>query len=156
MVFNKYPVNPRKMDDRPEQRNFNLISTLTSEKRSNSVIKNYRDLNVTPVGPALPPIALFEKKHTFKDKRLSSAMIPDKSLEYTIPSREVKRSSAMGIYNKDAKGNFQPISPLKYHGGGGNPHFGKTEMMETQFSKFSRQTLDSLQPGLADRVDNMG
>ena len=135
MVFNKYPVLPRGLQDRPEQRKFNLISTLPSEKRSKSVLKNYEDFSVTPVGKGLPPI---EKQYTFKDKRLSSAMIPDKSLEYTIPSREVKRSSAMGIYNKDSKGNFQPISPLKYHGSGGNPHFGKTEMMETQFSKFSR------------------
>jgi hypothetical protein len=68
-------------------------------------MKNYEDFSVTPVGKALPPIANLDK-HTFKDKRLSSAMIPDKSLEYTIPSREVKRSSAMGIYNKDSKGNF--------------------------------------------------
>lgn len=141
MVFNKYPVNPRGFHDLPEQRKFNLISTLQPEKRCRSVVKNYEDFSVTPVGKCLPPI---EKQYTFKDKRLSSAMIPDKSLEYTIPSREVKRSSAMGIYNKDSKGNFQPISPLKYHGSGGNPHFAKTDMMETQFSKFSRQTLDSL------------
>ena len=103
MVFNKYPVLPRGLQDRPEQCNFNLISTLPSEKRSKSVLKNYEDFSVTPVGKGLPPI---EKQYTFKDKRLSSAMIPDKSLEYTIPSREVKRSSAMGIYNKDSKGNF--------------------------------------------------
>ena len=70
-------------------------------------MRNYEDFNVTPVGKALPPIAnINEKNNSFKEKRLSSSLIPDQSLEYTNSSREVKRSSHMGIYNKDSKGNF--------------------------------------------------
>lgn len=92
-------------------------------------MKNYEDFSVTPVGPALPPINMpdsYEKKHTFRERRLSSTMIPEKSLDYTITNREIKRSSGMGIYNKDSKGNYTPISPLRYPGNGGHPHFSNT------------------------------
>ena len=52
------------------------------------------------------------------------------------------KSSALGMNSKGSSKNYTPISPLRYHGQGGNPHYGDTKMMETQFSKYSRQTLD--------------
>jgi hypothetical protein len=115
---------------RPLNRDLGQNSTRTTERRkAKSVLKNYEDFS--PPKKPLPPVIGGD------GRRLSSAMIPDKTLKYTIPDRTVKRHGIMSKYSSSGKGNYQPISPLKYHGNGGNPHFHMTAM-ETNFSKFSR------------------
>lgn len=66
----------------------------------------------------------------------------------------------MGIYNKDGKGSYTPLNPLAYQGGGYSSQNGfgvtrKSSQANDNFANYSRQTLDILQPGLADRVDKM-
>jgi hypothetical protein len=67
----------------------------------------------------------------------------------------------MGIYQKDSRGNYEAVNPLVYQGGGYSTRngFGAAKGIQTNtsenFAAYSRQTLDALQPGLANRVGKM-
>ena len=74
---------------------------MVADRKAKSILRNNEEFSVTPITKGLPPLANEEKNHRFRDKRLSNTMIQPKSLDYTIPSRIVKRTSGMGNYDKN-------------------------------------------------------
>lgn len=97
-------------------------------------------------------------KKGYTQKKFSAQAFEDQ-LNTDGNRASLKSSSAMGIYQKDSRGKYEPINPLNYQGGGYSTRndFGVRHQSNTgeNFAAYSKQTLDAIQPGLASRVDKM-